>query len=227
MRRLILSLLLLSFDPVFAVAPVIAAPQGSDRRHDERIQAEFSAEDFDWRTLVPSLFVAAELPGEQGIKAILENFTVLRTYVANEVRSDCGQYMERCAISGEHVALQAEVSKRIDRIVQEGIFYRHRIAIVDYPLAQQPYPFSEIVALKRDKQRDAYLILELSDHSYTAAQVQSKYGVPSDTDVVEWYGVYKYKLDTARYICRTVFEIDPVDGAVIRVAISLKRKSRA
>jgi hypothetical protein len=227
MRRLILSLLLSSFVPVFAVAPVIAAPQGSDQRHDERTQAEFSADDFDWRTLVPSLFVAADLPGQQGIKAILENFTVLRTYVANQVRSECRQHMKRCAMNGEHVQLQAEVSKRIDRIVQEGIFYRHRIAIVDYPLTHQPYPFSEIVALKREKHRDAYLVLELSDHSYTAAQLQSKYGVPFDTNVVEWYGVYKYKLDTARYSCRTVFEIDPVDGAVIRVAISLKRKSRA
>ena len=227
MRRLIAAVLLSSFVAVFAVSPVIAAPQGSDQHQDEKNQVELSADDFDWRTLVPTLFVAAELPGEQGIKAILENFSALRRYVANEVRSECGQHSKRCAMNGEYVELEAEVSKRIDRIVQEGIFYRQRIAIVDYPLTHQPYPFSEIVALKREKQRDAYLILELSDHSYTAAQLQSKYGTPSDTNVVEWYGIYKYKLDTARYTCRTVFEIDPVDGAVIRVAISLKRKSRA
>ena len=52
-------------------------------------QAEFSADDFDWREMVPYLFDAAALPGEQGIQAVLENFKVLRAYVANEVRTEC------------------------------------------------------------------------------------------------------------------------------------------
>lgn len=213
-----------SFRSVLAVPPVSEASEGNNQRSDTRIQAEFSADDFDWRELVPTLFLATSLPGEQGIKALLENSTVLRNYVANEVRSECRPDLNPCATKGERIALEGEVSKRIDRIVQEGIFHRHKMAIVDYPLVRQPYPFSEIVALRREKQRDAYLILDLADHSYTSAQVQAKYGVPHDTNVLEWYGVYTYRLDTARYTCKTVFEIDPVDGAVIRVAISLKRR---
>jgi hypothetical protein len=39
-------------------------------------------------------------------------------------------------------------------------------------LAHQPFPFSEVAALKSEKHRDAYLILEFADHIYTAAQVQ-------------------------------------------------------
>ncbi len=214
------------FLSVFAPALSSAASDGSNPPSGTSAQAEFSADDFDWREMIPYLFVAAGLPGEQGIKAVLENSKVLRTYVANEVRGECRPEKNPCAAKGNGFVPEGEVSKRIDEIVQEGIFRRHKIAIVDYPLARQPFPFSEIVALKREEQRDAYLILDLADHSYSAAQLRAKYGAPDDTNVVEWYGVYKYRLDTARYASKTVFEIDPVDGAVIRVAISLKRKDR-
>ena len=122
--------------------------------------------------------------------------------------------------------LEGEVTKRIDQIVLERIFLRHKRAIVDCPLARQPFPFSEIAALKSEKQRNAYLILELADHSYTAAQVQAKYGAPYDTNIFQWYSVYKYRLDSTGYTSKAVFEINPVDGAVVRVAISLKPKKR-
>jgi len=49
----------------------------------------FSADDFDWREMVPYLFTAATLPGEQGVKAVLENSKVLRVYVGNEIRPQC------------------------------------------------------------------------------------------------------------------------------------------
>jgi hypothetical protein len=222
----VILLVLWSFFSVFAPAQSSAASDGSNPPSGTSGQAGFSADDFDWREMVPYLFVAAGLPEEQGIKALLENSKVLRTYVADEVRAECRPDKSPCGVKGDGFVLEEEVSKRIDRIVQEGIFHRHKTAIVDYPLARQPFPFSEIVALKREKQRDAYLILELPDHSYTAAQLRAKYGAPYDTNVLEWYGVYKYRLDTAGYTCKTVFEIDPVDGAVIRVAISLNRKNR-
>lgn len=208
------------------------APPGSSAGSSDRNQpsstsgpVEFSADDFDWREMVPYLYIAAGLPGEQGIKALLENSRVLRAYVATDVQVDCRSGRKPCAARSGSFTLQGEVSKRIDEIVQEGISRRHKITQVDYPLTRQPFPFTDIVALKTEKRRDAYLVLDFADHSYTAAQLQDKYGVPYDTNVVEWYSVYKYRLDTRDYAARVAFEIDPTDGSVIRVAISLKRKN--
>jgi hypothetical protein len=63
---------------------------------------------------------------------------------------------------------------------------------------------------------------------YKAWQVQAKYGAPYDTDIFQWYSVYKYKQDNGQYTSKAVFEIDPTDGAVLRVAISLKpRKAKS
>jgi hypothetical protein len=216
---LVLSSLLSVFGPALS-----SASDGSNQPSGTPAQTEFSADDFDWREVVPYLFIAAGLPEEQGIKALLENSKVLRAYVENEVRAECRPDKNPCAAKG--FMLEGEISKRIDEIVQEGIFRRHKMAIVDYRLARQPFPFSEIAALKKEKQRDACLILELADRSYTAAQLQAKYGAPQDTNVFQWYSVYIYRLDSTRYTSKAVFEIDPVDGAIVRVAISLKPKNR-
>jgi hypothetical protein len=67
-------------------------------------------------------------------------------------------------------------------------------------------------------------VVALADHSYTAADVQAKYGTPYDTDIFQWYSVYKYRMDSPDYTSKAIFEIDPVDGAVIKIAISLKPK---
>lgn len=187
-------------------------------------QAQFSAGDFDWRDIVPYLFVATTLPGEQGLKAVLENSKVLRVYLANELRAHCDRVNDPCAANSDASQLQAQVTRRIDQIVQEEILHKHDSAIVDYSLARQPFPFSEIAAIKSDKHQDAYLILALADRSYTAADLQAKYGPPYDTDIFQWYSVFKYRLDNPRYTSKAVFEVDPVDGAVIKVAISLKPK---
>jgi hypothetical protein len=120
--------------------------------------------------------------------------------------------------------LQGEVNRRIDEIVREGMVHRHKTASVDYPLEGQSFAFSEIAALKSENRQDAYLVLQLADHSYTATQLQAKYGAPYDTNIFEWYSVFTYRLDSAGYTSKAVFEIDPVDGAVIKVAISLKAK---
>ena len=218
---LVLSSLLSVFGPALS-----SASDGSNPPSGTGAQTEFSADDFDWREVVPYLFIAAGLPEEQGIKALLENSKVLRAYVEYEVRAECRPDKDPCAAKSHGFMLEGEVNKRIDEIVQEGIFRRHKMAIVDYRLARQPFPFSEIAALKKEKQRDACLILELADRSYTAAQLQAKYGAPQDTNVFQWYSVYIYRLDSTRYTSKAVFEIDPVDGAVMKVAISLKPKSR-
>lgn len=186
--------------------------------------AEFSVDDFDWREMVPYLYVAAGLPGEQGIKALLENAKVLRAYVASDVQAECRSGRNPCAARGGSFTLQGEVSKRINQVVQEGTTHRRHITSVDYPLTRQPFPFTDIVALKTEKHRDAYLVLDFACNSYTAAQLQNKYGAPYDTNVFEWYSVYRYRLDTKDYAARVAFQIDPIDGAVLRVAISLKRK---
>jgi hypothetical protein len=198
-----------------------ALPPGSG------IPAISSADDFDWRDIVPYLFSASALPGEQGIKAVLENSLVLRAYVANEIRAECNPDKGRCAAKREGFTLQGEISKRIDGIVEEEIIHQKTMTGVDYSLADRPFPFSEIAAFKSEKHADAHFILALSDRSYTAAQVQAKYGAPYDTDIFQMYSVFKYRLNCPGYTSKAIFEIDPVDGAVLKIAISLKaRKSK-
>jgi hypothetical protein len=211
---------------LFAFAPL---SQAADGNHSlvPAAPAAFSADDFDWREMVPYLFDAAALPGEQGIQAVLENSKVLRIYVANEVRTECSPHKDPCAATVDSSTLDKAVSKRIDEIVQEGMVHRHKAAFVDYQLTRQPFPFSEIAAVKSEKNRETYITLSFSDRGYTAADVQAKYGVPYDTDIVQWYSVFKYRLDNPHYTSKAVFEIDPVDGAVVKVAVSVKLKKPA
>ncbi len=187
------------------------------------VQVKFSADDFDWRTMVPYLSAAAALPPEQGIETVLQNSGVLRAYVAQQVRAEC-TLDKRLCVAKDVLTLQEEVSKRIDGIIREGMVHQHKSIVVDYPLTQ-PFPFSEISALRSEKQQDAYLVLQLADRSYTAAQVQAKYGAPYDTDIFQQHSAFKYRQDSPRYTSRAVFEIDPVDGAVIKIAISLKTRN--
>lgn len=205
-------------------APASSASDGSNQPSDTSAPVEFSADDFDWREVVPYLLAAAALPGEQGIKAMLENSKVLRAYVANEARTECRPEKSPCARKDESAALDAEVSKRIAEIIQEGIVHHHKSAIVDYPLEHQPFPFSEIAAIKDENRPDAYLMLQFADHSYKAWELEAKYGTPYDTNIFQWYSVFIYRLDSPGYSSKAVFEVDPVDGAVTKVAVSLKGK---
>jgi hypothetical protein len=184
-------------------------------------QLPLSADDLDWRETLPYLFVAATLPDEQGIKAVLEHAKVLRAYISREIRAECRADRNPCPTTAD--ALEEEVTKRIDQVVQEGIFHRHKAAIVDYQL-KQPFPFSEVAVVKSEKHPDAYLMFQLADRSYRAWQLQAKYGEPYDTNIFQWYSVYEYKQDNAQYTSKAIFEIDPTDGAVLKVAISLKPK---
>jgi hypothetical protein len=222
--RLATLLVMLSLSLPVLAPPLSSASEDGKQPAGSTAQSDFSADDFNWREMVPYLFVAAGLPGEEGIKAVLENSSVLRAYVRNEVRSECGPDKKRCTAKRSGSLSEEEVSKRIDQIVQEGILVRHKTAFVDYPLAHQPFPFSQIAAVKTEKHPDAYFMLSLADRSYSAAQVQAKYGAPDDTDIFQWYSVFKYRLDSRQYTSKAVFEIDPVDGAVIKIAISLKTK---
>jgi len=218
--RVILPLLLSLFAPLLSSASDSGSPPPV-----AGAQAVFSADDFDWRDMIPYLFDAATLPEGQALKAMLENSKVLRIYIANEIRAECKPDKSPCAAKDDSSSLDGEVSKRIDEIVQEGILHQHKNAIVDYRLTSQPFPFSEIVAIKSGKKPDAYLILEFADHTYSAAQMQAKYGAPYDTNIYQWYSVFTYRLDSPRYTSKAVFEVDPVDGAVKKVAISLKPKN--
>jgi hypothetical protein len=190
-------------------------------------QAPFTIDDFDWREMVPYLFAAATLPGKEGIETVLENSKVLRSYVTKQVQIECKRGDERCDSSKDGFTVNGEVTKRIDGIVREGMRHRNKTSYLDYAMDGKSFPFSEIAAMRSDRREDAYFLLQFPDHSYTVAQVQAKYGVPYDTDIVQWYSVYKYRLDSAHYTSKAVFEIDPTDGAVLKVAISLKtRKHR-
>jgi hypothetical protein len=97
------------------------------------------------------------------------------------------------------------------------------MAIVDYTLAQ-PFPFSEIAAYRSQNQEDAYFMLAPAGHSYTSVRVKAKYGAPFDDDIFQWYGVYKYRLDNAEYRTEAVFEIDPTNDAIVKIALSFKPK---
>ncbi len=216
--------LLVMLSLLLSVFPPSSSAADGDHPPGPAAQAAFSADNFDWRDIVPYLFDAAGLPGEQGIQAVLENSKVLRVYISNEVRTQCSPHKDPCATTADTTMLDKEVSKRIDEIVQEGMVHRNKSAGVDYQLTRQPFPFSEIAAVKSEKKQDTYFMLSFSGRSYTAADVQAKYGAPYDTDVVQWYSVFKYRLDSPHYTSKAVFEIDPVDGAVIKIAVSLKLK---
>ena len=205
---------------VFVLAPLLLYASDGGAQP----QAQFSAEDFDWREMVPFLFTAATLPGEQGVKAVLENSKVLRVYVGNEIRVQCKPDTNPCPAMNDNPLPENDVSKKIDEIVQEGISHRHQKAIVDYTFTRTPFPFSEIAAVKSEDHSEAYFMLTFADRNYTAADVQAKYGVPYDTDVVQWYSVFKYRMESPYYTSKAVFEIDPIDGAVLKISISLKTK---
>jgi hypothetical protein len=213
---------------VLLVVSVFAKPRlsASDVKYPSAITASLSADDFDWREMLPYLCTAATLPEDDGVKTMLENSKILRAYLANIVREECRPGNDRCDSSRAGFTREAEITRRIDGIVQEGMIHRKKTASVDYPFDRKPFPFSQISALRSDKQQDAYVIVQFADHAYTADQVQAKYGAPYDTDIFGRYSVYKYRLQTARYTSKAIFEINPADGAVIMVAISLKtRKS--
>jgi hypothetical protein len=224
----IVRLVMMSF-LLFGLAPVGSSAVSGDSNPPSITSrpVEVSADDFDWRDVLQYLYVAAGLPAEQGIKELLERCRVLRAYIANDIQAQCRPGVpsaQRCGNKSDGSTLQAAVTKNIDDIVQEGIFCRHKITRVDYPLTDRPFPFTSIAAAKTQKHRDAYLVLDFADHSYTAAQLQDKYGVPYDTIIFQWYSMYKYRLDTKAYAAKAAFTINPVDGEVRRVTISLKRK---
>jgi len=185
------------------------------------VQPPLSAGEFDWRDIVPYLFAAATLPGEQGLKAVLENSKVLRVYLVGELRAECNRDTNLCAALSDPPRLQAQVTRRIDDIVHEEFYRRHGAAIVEYSLARQPFPFSDIAAIRSENRQDACLILAFPDRSYTAADLQAQYGPPYDTNIFQWYTVFKYRLESPRYTSKAMFEVDPIDGAVLKVAINL------
>jgi hypothetical protein len=184
-----------------------------------------SADDFDWRELVPYLFTASTLPEDEGVKTMLENAKVLRAYVASDVRAECKPGNSRCDSNREGFTPDGEVTRRIDAIVKEGIIHRQKTASLDYPFDGRPFPFSEISVLRSEKRQDAYLVIQFSDHAYNVAQVQAKYGAPYDTDIFDRYSVFKYRLQNAHYKSKAFFEVDPTNGFVLQVAISLKAKA--
>jgi hypothetical protein len=128
------------------LAPSMFSADDSNPPPTAVLGAELSADNFDWREIVPYLFMAATLPTEQGIKVVLENSGVLRTYIANEVQAECRPHESPCVAKDDSVTLEREVSKRIDEITQEGFLRWHKAAIVDYQLTHRPFPFSEIAA---------------------------------------------------------------------------------
>lgn len=205
----------------------LALPIAANGRDRPTAQPSFAAGDLDWREMIPYLYTAATQPGEQGLETMLENSKVIRAYVGREVRNECRQGNDRCDSSRPGFSFDEEVNKRIDGVVREGLLHQHKNTFVNYPLVDSPFPFSAVSVLKSDNHEDAYFVLEFAPHAYTGQDVQSKYGAPYDTDVFDRYGVFKYKLVDAKYTSKTVVEINPIDGEVMKIAISVKaRKHR-
>jgi hypothetical protein len=189
-------------------------------------RAGFSADDFDWRQTVPYLFDASQQASEQGVQTILEGSSVLRGYLANEARAECRPGNNRCDSSLAGFTLEGEVTRRIDGIIKEGLRHEHKSAVVDYPFQARFFPFTEISALRSDKLQDAYLVLQFADRTYYVTQLRAKYGEPYDTDIFDRFSVFMYRLNTPHYTSKAVFEVNPADGSVMKVAISLKAKKR-
>jgi hypothetical protein len=188
--------------------------------------AAFSAEVFDWRETLPYLFEASQQPGELGLQTMLENSQVLRAYVASEAQTECKPGNNHCDSSLAGFTLEGEVTRRIDGIVKEGLRHEHKSALVDYPFQARFFPFTEISALRSDSQQDAYLVLLFAERTYDVTQLRAQYGDPDDTNVFDRFSVFMYRMNTPRYTSRAVFEVNPADGAVMKVAISLKARKR-
>ena len=58
---------------VSGLATSLSSADDSNQPTTPLLGTEFSANNFDWREMVPYLFMATSLPAEQGIKAVLEN----------------------------------------------------------------------------------------------------------------------------------------------------------
>ncbi len=203
---------------------VFARPVSNAFAGNPASRAALAADDFDWREMVPYLFTAATLPEDDGVKTMLENAKVLRAYVASDVRAECKPGNSRCDSNRDGFTPDGEVTRRIDAIVKEGIIHRQKTASLDYAFDGRPFPFSQISALRSDKRQDAYVVVQFSDHAYNVSQVQAKYGAPYDTDIFDRYSVFKYRLVSDRYSSKAFFEVDPTNGSVLQVAISLKAK---
>jgi hypothetical protein len=210
----------------FALTVFLTLATASDSGNPPTVSTsqQFSADDFDWREMVPALAAAVELPADQGVKELLENSGILRAYIVSEIRDECLSNKNRCPAMADRAALEREVTGRIDAIAAKSILTQRKTEVVDYTLARQPFPFSEIAAYESQNQRGAYFTLSPSGHTYTSLRVKAKYGVPFDDDIFQWYGVYKYRLDNADYRSEAVFEIDPASDAVVKIAISFKPK---
>jgi hypothetical protein len=98
--------------------------------------------------------------------------------------------------------------------------------VVDYPLDERFFPFTEISALRSDKLNDAYVVLQFADRTYYVTQLLAQYGEPYDTDIFDRFSVFKYRMKSPGYTSRAIFEVNPADGAVMTVAISLKAKAK-
>ena len=203
---------------------VFARPVSNAFAGNPAPKAVLSADDLDFREMIPYLFAACTLPEDEGVRTMLENAKVLRSYIATDVRAECRPGNQRCDSSREDFTAEGEVTRRIDAIAKEGLIHRHKTASLDYPFDGRPYPFSQISVLRSEKRQDAYLVIQFSDRAYNVAQVQAKYGVPYDTDIFDRYSVFKYRLETARYSSKAYFEVNPIDGSVMKLAISLKAK---
>lgn len=217
-RGLMILLLLSSLGPMGSGA---ASAQTEQASVPEAARKPDSADDFDWREMIPLLYRAAGLPPEEAVKLMLENTAVLRAYIALELQARCGPQASVC---DSQPASPALITKRIDEVVRKGIFTRRNITRVDYLLARQPFPFAAIAAMKSRNRRDAFLVLDFAEKSCTAAQIEDKYGSPRDKTIFQWFSMFEYRIDAKTYVARAAFTIDPVSGEAQRIAISLKRK---
>jgi hypothetical protein len=108
---------------ILGLTPRLAVASGGENNGSGAVVVtDFSAEDFDWRYIVPSLFTAASLPGEQAIKTILENSRVLRTYVAKQLRGECTTHRRLFATTDDTSVRGEEVSKRMTRSYRKESF---------------------------------------------------------------------------------------------------------
>ena len=64
---------------IFALS-LSSASEGGGQPPGSSVQVKFSAEDFDWRTMIPYLSAAAALPAEQGNREVCVGLWACRKY---------------------------------------------------------------------------------------------------------------------------------------------------
>jgi hypothetical protein len=184
----------------------------------------------EWSDAIPSLYQATKLSAKEGVALMLQSAVHVRTYAAIQLQraarlvGDEGSAIYNAKL-GDPV-LEAAITRQIADTVSQRTDSHGSITSVDYPMTQQPYPFTAIMALRSNTEAYASLVFELSQGSgFTAERVKDKYGVSPETMVdPESFSLLTYPIVTGDYFAKIVFKVDAGDEEVRTVTVTMQRR---